>query len=139
MCNHHGIRREDKSSLEPAIKCNSKKNSSSTHKWFISLIALELDKVNINKEETNQFEEYLAMASYAIQCGFHKTHGYSSGQLVFGRDMFMLVHIVIDWDSIRESQQKAILKSNERVNSKIIHFQYEKKKNNNYRNLVLVF
>ena len=66
------------------------------------------------------------MASYAIRCAFHKTHGYSPGQLVFGRDMFMPIEATIDWNSIKERKQKAIRKSNERENSKRIHFQYKK-------------
>ena len=66
------------------------------------------------------------MASYTIRCAFHKTHGHSPGQLVFGRDMFMPINIQIDWIAIKERKLKGICKSNERENSKQIHFQYQR-------------
>ena len=47
------------------------------------LTTFELDELDINKEEEDPFEEHLSMASYAIRCAFHKTHGYSPGQLCF--------------------------------------------------------
>ena len=90
------------------------------------LTTFELEELNINEDEEDPFEEYLTMASYAIRCAFHKTHGYSPGQLVFGRDMFMPIEATIDWNSIKERKQKAIRKSNERENSKRIHLQYKK-------------
>ena len=82
------------------------------------LTTFELDNLDINKEEEGPFEKYLSMVSYAIRCAFHKTHGRSPGQLVFGRGMFMPIKIPIDWI--------AICKSNERENSKQIHFQYQR-------------
>ena len=48
------------------------------------------------------------MASYAIQGAYHKTRGYSPGEPIFGRDMFIPVPISIDWESIKERNQKAI-------------------------------
>ena len=78
------------------------------------LTTFELDELDINEDEEDSVEEYLTMASYAIQCAFHKTHGYSPGQLVFGRDMFMPIEATIDWNSIKQRKQEAIRKSNER-------------------------
>ena len=38
----------------------------------------------------------------------------------------MPIEATIDWNSIKQQKQKAIRKSNEREDSKIIHFQYKK-------------
>ena len=78
------------------------------------LTIFKLEDLNINEDEEDHFEEYLTMASYAIRCAFRKTHGYSLGQLEYGRDMFMPIEATIDWNSIKERKQKAISKSNER-------------------------
>ena len=53
------------------------------------LLTFELDEADINENDEDPFDEYLAAAAYAIRCGFHASHGYSPGELVFGRDMFM--------------------------------------------------
>ena len=67
------------------------------------LTTFELEELDIDADEDEDpFEEYLTMATYAIRCAYHKTHGYSPGQLVFGRDMFMPIETTIDWDSIKE-------------------------------------
>ena len=121
----HWIKREDKSSLESTIKCYSRKN----YQVLVDcLIIFKLEELDIGKKEEDPFEECLTMASCAIQCAFHKTHGHSPGQLyiVFGHDMFMPISVPIDWDSIREQKQKAISKSNERENSKRILIQYQR-------------
>ena len=89
------------------------------------LLTFELDDAEINEDDEDPFEEYLAAAAYAIRCGFHASHGHSPGELIFGRDMFMPVNKSIDWDAIRERKQKAIQKSNERENSKRINHTYK--------------
>ena len=40
--------------------------------------------------------------------------------------MFMPINVPIDWNKIKEREQKVIRKSNERENSKQTHFQYTK-------------
>ena len=59
------------------------------------LIIFKLEEFNIDEDEEDPFEEYLTITSYAIRCAIHKTHGYSPGQLVFGRDMFMPIETTI--------------------------------------------
>ena len=88
------------------------------------LTTFELEERDIDEVEGDPFEEYLTMASYAIRCAFHTTHGHSPGELVFGRDMFMPVPVSIDWNQIKEQKQKAICKSNQRENSERIYLQY---------------
>ena len=90
------------------------------------LVSFELEGADINPNVSDQFEEYLAIASYAIHSAFHKIHGHSPGKLVFGRDMFIPIDVPIDWTAIKEQKQIAIQKSNKRGNSKQIHFQYTK-------------
>ena len=82
------------------------------------LVSFELEDMDIDSDDPDPFEEYLTMASYATCSAFHKTHGHSPGQLVFGRDMFMPIDVPIDWTEIKERKQTAIQKSNERENSK---------------------
>ena len=88
------------------------------------LVSFDLEDMDIDSDDPDPFEEYLTTLSYAIRSAFHKTHGHSPGQLVFGRDMFMPIDVPIDWTAIKERKQKTIQKSNERENSKRIHFQY---------------
>ena len=66
------------------------------------LTTFELEERDIDKVEEDPFKEYLTIVSYAIQCAFHTTHGYSPGELVFGRDMFMPVPVSINWNQIKE-------------------------------------
>mmetsp|Transcript_53643 Transcript_53643/g.61010 ORF Transcript_53643/g.61010 Transcript_53643/m.61010 type:complete len:157 (-) Transcript_53643:66-536(-) len=68
------------------------------------LVSFELEDVNNDSDDPDPFEEYLAMALYAIRSAFHKTHGHSPGQLVFGCD----INVPIDWTAIKERKQKAI-------------------------------
>ena len=88
-----------------SLPWNSQSNSilEKNHQDLVDcLTTFELEEININKEEEDLFKEYLTMALCAIRCEFHKTHGYSLGQLIFGRDMFMPIKATIDWNSIKE-------------------------------------
>ena len=65
--------------------------------------------MDIVLDNTDPFEEYLAMVWYEIRSAFYKTHGHSPGQLVFRRDMCMPINVpIIDWKTIKERKQKAI-------------------------------
>ena len=79
--------------------------------------------------DNDPFEEFLAAASFSIQCSYHQTHGHSPGQMVFGRDMFMPVDIEINLEQIQQQKQLKQLKiqqSNICENSKRILHQYKK-------------
>ena len=69
------------------------------------LVSFELEDMDIDSDNPDPFEEYLTMASYAISSVFHKTHGHTPGQLVFGRDMFMPIDVSINWTAIRERKK----------------------------------
>ena len=56
-----------------------------------------LDNKDINPEDDDPFDEYITAVAYAICCAYHRTHGNSPGQLVFGQDMFLPVDRKINW------------------------------------------
>ena len=90
------------------------------------LRAFDLDGVEIDPEDDDPFDEYISSVSYAIRSAYHQTHGFSPGQLVFGRDMFLDTRAEIDWDEMRERKQRRIRKSNEQENKNRIDIQYKK-------------
>ena len=90
------------------------------------LHAFDFDGAEIDPEDDDPFDEYISSVSYAIRSAYHQTHGFSPGQLVFGRDMFLDTRAEIDWDKIRERKQRRIRKSNERENKNRIDIQYKK-------------
>ena len=64
-----------------------------------------LQSFNLVQKElspNNPFKEFLTSAAYAIRSAHHTTLGYSPAQLVFGRDMFMLVNFQVDWERSRQ-------------------------------------
>ena len=82
------------------------------------LVTLDLDNVDIDEDDHDPFEKYLALAAHAIRAGYHSTHGKSPCEMVFERDMYMPVKSTIDWDAIKARKQEKIAKSNERENKK---------------------
>ena len=46
--------------------------------------------------DKDPFEELPAKVSFSIQYSYHQIHDHLPVQLVFGRDMFMLVDVEID-------------------------------------------
>ena len=70
-----------------------------------SLVTYDLEGIPTNVNEEDPFAEYLTAVSYAIRSSFHRLHGHSPAQLVFGRDMFSPVSTDIDWDAIRNNKQ----------------------------------
>ena len=66
--------------------------------------------MDIELDDLDPFEEYLAMASYAIlhaiRSAFHKKHKHSPVQLVLGRNMSMPINIIIDWKQSRNTNKK---------------------------------
>lgn len=89
------------------------------------LRTFELEEKEIDSNEADPFEEYLAQAAYAIRCGFHATHGRSPAELVFGRNMFLPVESPVDWEKLKDRKQRAIARSNKRENSKRIEHEYK--------------
>ena len=51
--------------------------------------------------------------------------GYTPGQLVFGRDMILLIKHMVDWELICQKNQEQINKYNIQKNSKIVDYDYE--------------
>ena len=84
----------------------------------------DLENADIDKDKNDPFHEYLANVSYAIRSVYRQTHGYSSAQMVFGRDMFLDTKVDINWDEIKQRKQEWIRKSNTRENEKRIDHTY---------------
>ena len=66
-----------------------------------SLASFELDKKDINKDDKDPFEEFLAVASHVICSVYYTILGMSPSELAFDRNMFMPVYKQIDWDVIK--------------------------------------
>ena len=75
----------------------------------------DLKNTPIDPDEDDPFDEYLSSVAYVIQSSYHRTHGNSPSQLVFGRDMFVDSKAEINWD-----------KSNEREKSGRMNYTYKK-------------
>ena len=73
---------------------------------------------NKDLDPAEPFEKFLTSAAYAIRSAYHTTLGFSPAQLVFGRDMFMLVDFKADWERIKQKKQRQIDESNNRENKK---------------------
>ena len=51
--------------------------------------------------------------------------GYSPGQLMFGRDMILLIKHKLDWELIRQQNQEKINKENIRKNINQVNHDYK--------------
>ena len=72
-----------------------------------------LRSFSFNEQTTNEmdkdiFKEFLAAVSFSIQCIYYQKHSHWLSQLVFGRDMFMLVDAENDWEKIQYRKQLEI-------------------------------
>jgi hypothetical protein len=67
-------------------------------------------------------DSVLASACYALRTAVHRTLGVSPGALVFGRDMFLPIPVLTNYNLIRECHQTLIDRNNLRVNRRRHHF-----------------
>ena len=51
--------------------------------------------------------------------------GYSPGQLIFGRDMILLIKHRVDWELIRQKKQTQINRDNTRENKQRVDYDYK--------------
>ena len=64
----------------------------------------------------------LAASEFAIFSTTNRLKGYSPGQLVFGRDIIILIKHTVDWELIRQQNQTQIDKDNIReIRSRVDH------------------
>jgi hypothetical protein len=47
-------------------------------------------------------DEVLLIATHAMRTGIHTTLGSSPGNLVFNRDMFLNIPLIVDWHAITQ-------------------------------------
>jgi hypothetical protein len=57
-------------------------------------------------DEKDPWGPFLVSAAYAIRSTFHTTLKATPGQLVFGRDMVLLIKFMADWGKIERQRQK---------------------------------
>ena len=123
LCNNMGLKKKPSNSWNPQSNAILER----IHQVLgDGLRAFDLDNIDIDKEDDDPFDEHITSVAYAIRCAYHRTHGNSPGQLVFGRDMFLPVDRKINWDKITERKQQMIQKSNERENKSRIDHNFEK-------------
>ena len=83
----------------------------SVHQVFANNLQT-FDLQNLDLQPEDPFEEFITGSAYAIHLTFHTILGATPAQLVFGRDMFLLVLFERDWNAIQECKQKRINDSN---------------------------
>jgi hypothetical protein len=63
-------------------------------------------------------DEALSIAMHAMQAGVHSTLGSSPGNLVFNRDLFLNIPLIVDWHAITQRREHLIHESLMRENQK---------------------
>jgi hypothetical protein len=69
-------------------------------------------------------DEALSIATYTMQAGVHSTLGSSPGNLVFNRDMFHNIPLIVDWHAITQRREHLIYESLMRENQKRRGYNY---------------
>ncbi len=63
-------------------------------------------------------DEALSIAMHAMQAGVHSPLGSSPGNLVFNRDMFLIIPLIVDWHAITQRREHLIHENLMRENQK---------------------
>jgi hypothetical protein len=63
-------------------------------------------------------DEALSIAMHAMQTGVHSTLGSSPGNLVFNRDMFLNIPLIVDWHTITQRREHFVHENLMRENLK---------------------
>ena len=71
------------------------------------------------------FRSFISAASWAIRSTYHTTLQATPGQLVFGRDMLLLIPFRADWSRIKHRKQRLINKGVLRENASRIQHEYK--------------
>jgi hypothetical protein len=61
---------------------------------------------------------------HAMQAGVHSTLGSSPGNLVFNRDMFLIIPLIVDWHAVTQKREHLIHKNLMRENQKRRGYDY---------------
>ncbi len=69
-------------------------------------------------------DETLSIAMHAMRAGVHTTLGSSPGNLVFNRDMFLNIPLIVDWHTITQRREHLIHENLMRENPKRRGFDY---------------
>ena len=73
-------------------------------------------------DDDNPWSGILSATAFAVRSTYHTTLQATPGQLVFGSDMILNVHNLVNWTAIKQQKQALIHKNNVRENStRILH------------------
>ena len=67
----------------------------------------------------------LQSVAYALRATTNTVTKYSSGQLIFGRDMLIHQSDIVDWDTVRSRKRAQQIRDNERENSKRANYTWK--------------
>ena len=73
-------------------------------------------------DKNDQWTVILAAAEFTICSTASRQKGYSPGQLIFGRDMILLIKYTVDWKFIRKIKQTQINRDNTRKNKNRVDY-----------------
>ena len=96
------------------------------HKTIADILrsTIKHDPPREQREAEQKIDNALATCIHALRCAVNHTMKTSPGAMVFNRDMFMDVQLLIDLDSIRGRKQQRIDDNARRNNKKRIDYNY---------------
>ena len=79
--------------------------------------------------KNNPWLGILTAAYFSIISTTNRQNFYSLGQLIFGRDMILLIKNTVDWELIRHQKQTQVNKYNIHKNRNIVYHNYKVRDN----------
>ena len=76
-------------------------------------------------DEDDPWTGILAAAEFGILSKKSRQKGYNPGQLLFRRDMILLIQHRVDWELIRQQKQTQINRDNARKNKHSVDYNYK--------------
>ena len=83
---------------------------------------------NIQQTYVEKYDPWLsilAAAAFVILWRNNRKRGYITGQLIFGRDMIILIKHRVNWELIRQQKQAQSNRENTRKNKQRVEYDYK--------------
>jgi hypothetical protein len=90
----------------------------------IKNIIRTFELINNYLDDNDPWKGILSATAFAVRSTFHTTLQTTPGQLVFGRDMILIVKHEANWEHIRARKQNIRIKNNKAENAKRIPHTY---------------
>ena len=111
MCTNFGITLKPTTSYNPSATGIIER----VHQTIGNMLRThELEKRELDPKDP--WGIFLSSVAWAVRSTYHTTIDATPGQLVFGRDMILPIHVRTDWAMIKQRRQNLIKKNNEREN-----------------------